>query len=106
MNVLEEWLARSVEVLGLGDRWTSEQRDLVLDLARDVAHGVARPAAPLSTYVAGIAVGAGGDPAAVIGRLRALAEAWGADPAGGAGQPRGQLPSTASGVAPGDMPAS
>ncbi len=34
-------------------------RDVVLDLARDVAHGVAGPAAPLTTYLAGLAVGAG-----------------------------------------------
>ena len=31
----------------------------VLDLARDVAHGVDRPAAPLTAYLAGVAVGRG-----------------------------------------------
>jgi Domain of unknown function (DUF6457) len=31
----------------------------VLDLARDAAHGVARPAAPLTTFLAGYALGAG-----------------------------------------------
>ncbi|MGH1526576.1 DUF6457 domain-containing protein [Leifsonia sp. L25] len=31
----------------------------VLDLARDAAHGIARPAAPLTTFIAGIAVGRG-----------------------------------------------
>lgn len=38
----------------------------VLDLAKDAAHGVARPAAPLTTYLAGVLVGrrlaAAGDP--------------------------------------------
>lgn len=31
----------------------------VLDLARDAAHGVVRPAAPLSAYMAGYAAGRG-----------------------------------------------
>ncbi|WP_243064610.1 DUF6457 domain-containing protein [Humibacter sp. RRB41] len=31
----------------------------VLDLARDVAHGVARAGAPVSAFVAGLAVGRG-----------------------------------------------
>jgi hypothetical protein len=31
--------------------------DAVLDLARDAAHGVARPAAPLTTFLAGYAAG-------------------------------------------------
>lgn len=32
---------------------------LILDLARDAAHGIARPAAPLTTYLAGVLVGLG-----------------------------------------------
>lgn len=35
-------------------------RDAVLDLARDVAHGVARPAAPLTAFVVGLAAGRDG----------------------------------------------
>jgi len=31
---------------------------VVLDLARDAAHGVARPAAPVTTFLAGVAIGA------------------------------------------------
>ena len=37
-----------------------EQQTLVLDLAREAAHGVARPAAPLTTFLAGYALGARG----------------------------------------------
>jgi hypothetical protein len=44
----------------------------VLDLARDVAHGVLRPAAPLSTYLLGLAVGRGADPKAVAETIGAL----------------------------------
>jgi len=41
-------------------------RDLVLDLARDAAHGVARPAAPLTTFLVGYAAGRnGGTPEAI-----------------------------------------
>lgn len=51
---LEDWLARVSELLEVG-----EQVDLaaVLDLTRDVAHDVARPAAPLTTFVLGLALG-------------------------------------------------
>ncbi|GAA4152440.1 hypothetical protein GCM10023068_32710 [Leifsonia shinshuensis] len=31
----------------------------LLDLARDAAHGVTRPAAPLTAYIAGMAVASG-----------------------------------------------
>lgn len=40
--------------------------DTVLKLAADAAHGVMRPAAPLTTFLVGVAIGqAGGDPARV-----------------------------------------
>ncbi|WP_053615044.1 DUF6457 domain-containing protein [Nocardiopsis sp. NRRL B-16309] len=57
--------------------------DRVLDLARDAAHSVARPAAPLTTYLLGVAVGQGADPesaAAVLSRL-ALSQGDGAQDA-------------------------
>jgi hypothetical protein len=54
--------------------------DEVLDLAADAAHGVMRPAAPLTTYLVGVAVGqAGGDPARVaevLERVRAAIAGW------------------------------
>jgi Domain of unknown function (DUF6457) len=63
VNPLERWLTDVATALGVGESWSPADRDLVLDLARDVAHGVARPAAPLTTYLAGIAVGHGLTPA-------------------------------------------
>ena len=36
---------------------------VVLDLARDVAHQVLRPGAPVTAYLLGLAVGRGADPA-------------------------------------------
>jgi hypothetical protein len=46
---------------------------LVLDLAKEVAHNTVRPAAPVSAYLLGLAVGRGGDPAELAARLTALA---------------------------------
>ncbi|HEY3505479.1 MAG TPA: DUF6457 domain-containing protein [Actinocatenispora sp.] len=51
-------------------------RDLVLEVARDVAHGVARPAAPLTAYLMGVAVGRGEDPATAAARVRVLVGRW------------------------------
>lgn len=52
----------------------------VLDLTRDVANGVARPAAPLGAFVAGLVAGrAGSDPAHVheaLAAVAALAAEW------------------------------
>ncbi|MCD0450191.1 DUF6457 domain-containing protein [Actinocorallia sp. API 0066] len=45
----------------------------VLDLTRDVAHSVARPAAPLTAYLLGVAVGQGADPKETARRLSELA---------------------------------
>jgi hypothetical protein len=58
MNPLEQWIATACEALGLDP--ASVDRDLVLDLTRDVAHGVARPAAPLTAYLVGLAAGRDG----------------------------------------------
>ncbi|WP_372969712.1 DUF6457 domain-containing protein [Microbacterium sp.] len=78
VEALDEWTAAACAALEI-DR---ESVDIaaVLDLARDVAHGVARPAAPLSAYLAGVAAGrAGGgreDAAAAIATITALAATW------------------------------
>ena len=56
---------------------------LILDLARDAAHSVERPAAPMTTFMVGYAAGLrGGDVEiveALAGRAQALAEKWGGD---------------------------
>ena len=64
MNVLDEFLRTTCTALGV-DREAVDQ-DLILELTKDVAHNVARPAAPLSAFVVGLAAGkAGGDRDAV-----------------------------------------
>jgi hypothetical protein len=63
-NPLEDWVIDVCGVLGLDPALLD--RDTVLDLARDAAHGVARPAAPLTTFLVGVAAGKqGGDASAV-----------------------------------------
>jgi hypothetical protein len=74
MNTLESWTEAACAELGI-DPADMDTR-AVLDLARDVAHRVARPAAPLTAYLLGIAVGRGQTPQGAAGRLRGLAEAW------------------------------
>ncbi len=77
MNTLEEW-TRTVSA-ATGVQYEVD-RDLVLDLAKVVAHNVARPAAPLTTFLAGLAAGrAGGDPdtvRTVIAKIAALAQGY------------------------------
>lgn len=70
---LQRWLDAASAELGVSAQL---DRDLVLDLARDAAHGVARPAAPLTAYLLGVAVGAGADPRTAAARLTELARDW------------------------------
>lgn len=69
-EALDEWADELRRLFGLGP--DDIPIPLILDLARDVAVGVARPAAPLSAFVAGLVAGrAGGTPEQV---RRAVAE--------------------------------
>lgn len=72
-KTLDDWVRAACADLGITG---GVDRDLVLDVARDVAHGVARPAAPLTAYLMGVAVGRGEDPAEAAARVRALVGRW------------------------------
>ena len=74
MSDLDKWVATAAEELGLDPDEVPVSR--VLDVARDVAHGVVRPGAPVSAYLMGLAVGRGADPADVADRLSELANSW------------------------------
>ncbi|GAA0428191.1 hypothetical protein Aca07nite_34450 [Actinoplanes capillaceus] len=71
MSELDEWVAEVAAELGLGD--VEVPTKAVLDVARDVAHNVLRPGAPVSAYLLGLAVAAGADPADAAQRISALA---------------------------------
>lgn len=69
MAILDEWTETVRKTLNIDP----VERDLVLDLAGDVAHGVARPAAPLTAYLVGVAVGRGADPRETIAAVSRMA---------------------------------
>lgn len=76
MSTLDDWIADASEALGLpAESITHDLRDQLLDLTRDVAHGVARVAGPLTTYLVGLAVGGGMPPTTAVARLSVLAAA-------------------------------
>lgn len=55
---LDDWVAAVAAELGLEE--VDVDVEQVLDLAADAAHAVVRPAAPLTTFVAGLAAGRAG----------------------------------------------
>jgi hypothetical protein len=65
---LEEWIGEVSQELGIGP----VDSTAVLALARDVAHAVARPAAPLTCLLVGLAASSADDLEATIARVRAL----------------------------------
>jgi len=84
MSPLEDWVAALSAELGVD---VEVDVRLLLEVARDAAHHVDRPAAPLTTFLVGYAAGVSGRPdavAAVAARAQALALGWPAptEPAG------------------------
>lgn len=77
---LHDWIDELCDALEID---TEVDEGLVLDLARDVAHSVARPAAPVTTFLVGYAAGLRGgdveDVEALTGRAQVLAEKWGGE---------------------------
>ena len=106
MDEMQRWTAAAAAELGVPGDLLPEVGGALLDLVRDVAHGVSRPAAPLSAFLVGVAAGAAaaGGPApdaaapdaaapagpapdaaavrAAVDRLRALAAGWPPPPGG------------------------
>ncbi len=77
MSTLDEWTGAICAELGLDP--TAVSQKTVLSLARVAAHEVDRPAAPLTTFVLGLAVGRGEPLAETAERLQQLAQSWAAD---------------------------
>jgi hypothetical protein len=76
MGTLEDWAEALCAELGLDAPEGSQKT--VLNLARVVAHTVDRPAAPLTAYLLGIAVGRGESLAETAQRIQQLARGWSA----------------------------
>lgn len=87
-HVLDEWITAVKDELGID---LDVDISILLDLARDAAHGVARPAAPLTTFLVGYAAAqAKGGPEAVAEAARkatALALRWAAEADDGTAPP-------------------
>ena len=74
-EALNEWLEAATKELGLDA--TGVEISTVLDVAKHVAHEVARPAAPLSTFLLGVALGSSkGDLSGLAQQLVSRAYQW------------------------------
>ncbi len=74
--MLQDW----IDAVRLDLRITGDlDVDAVLDVAKDVAHNVERPAAPVTTYLIGFAVGSGMPLDEAAAKIRELASGWVAD---------------------------
>lgn len=77
MTTLSDWIAAVCADLGIDQAEIQERA--ILDLVRDVAHQVDRPAAPLTAFLLGYAVGGGRPLAPTAERLTELAAGWASD---------------------------
>ncbi len=77
---LHDWIDELCDAL---DIETEVDEGIILDLARDAAHAVARPAAPITTYLLGYAAALGGGSPEKVESLAAraseLAGKWGGE---------------------------
>ncbi|WP_425308615.1 DUF6457 domain-containing protein [Ammonicoccus fulvus] len=74
---LSEWVQTLTDRLDTDFAMDEESMHIILDLARDAAHGIARPAAPLTTFIIGLAVGQGASLGAAAAQATELIQATG-----------------------------
>lgn len=74
MNELREWTSALCSDLGLDPGQLDT--GLILAMARDAGRAVAKPAAPVTVYLVGMAVARGLPPAEAAHRLGELTERW------------------------------
>lgn len=70
---MDKWVTAVAAELGVAD---DVDIDLVLDVAKEAAHKVQRPAAPVTTYLLGMAIANGKDPQQAAATIRELAAGW------------------------------
>jgi hypothetical protein len=91
---LSSWVAELAAALDVDP--AAVDRKLVLDVARDAAHGVARPAAPLTTFLVGYAAGLRGGGTGAVEQAAATAQRLAAARAGDATSNAGEPGAPAS----------
>lgn len=82
--MIEKWVDELCRELGVPR--DAVDINAVLELAKDAAHSVERPAAPVTAYLVGYAAGARGGGATtdeLVQRAARLARAWGTEPQAG-----------------------
>lgn len=74
---MDHWIEAVCRELGLPAELAAEvEVEAILEVAKHAAHQVMRPAAPVSTYLMGLAVAQGADPTQVADRIARLAQGW------------------------------
>jgi molybdopterin-guanine dinucleotide biosynthesis protein A len=76
MGDMDTWVEAVKQELGLE---ADVDVAVILDVAKDAAHAVQRPAAPVTTYLLGLAVAGGADAATAAAAIARLAQAWPGD---------------------------
>ncbi|GLW29954.1 DUF6457 domain-containing protein [Actinoplanes regularis] len=74
MSDLDRWVAAAGAELGVSPQ--DVPVEAILDVAREVAHNVVRPGAPVTAYLMGLAAARGADPADLAERITTLALSW------------------------------
>jgi hypothetical protein len=69
----QRWVERVKLELGLE---LHVDNGVILDLAREAAHAVERPAAPITTFLLGYAIGRGADLDDCVAKISGLAANW------------------------------
>lgn len=74
MDRMREWLTRVAAELGVEPEVVLDHEQELLAMVSSVAHGPSRPGAPLSAFLAGVAVGRGAVTSDAVARVAELAE--------------------------------
>ena len=90
-DLLDAWVRRLATDLALDPDAAADDIGLILDVARDAAHGVTRPAAPVTTFLLGVALGRSAG-ATDLPALAARVDALLAGPGPGLGPRPGSAP--------------
>jgi hypothetical protein len=73
---MNDWIAAVQKELGLD---VSFDTDAILDAARDAAHAIERKAAPVTTYLMGVAAAQGASAQEIAAKIEKLAKNWPSD---------------------------
>ena len=73
VETMDKWINAVQKELGIN---VEVDQESILNLARDAAHTIERKAAPITTFLLGIAVAGGADPKEAAKQIELLAGNW------------------------------